>query len=223
MLGWWCYRNNLISLNMTKNQEQVIALAGLFQATYAVHELAKDGTSNSQDLETAVKSLFITSPKETLDVYGALPNLKNGFEALVDILDNKHAKRQVEPVRYAMALMHLERQLSKHPDMLSTIGSRLSHAENQVSHFGIEHENVYEGLAGIYTDTISTFKLRIQVAGRQEHLQVALNAAKIRTLLFAGIRAAMLWRQVGGHRWHFLFKRQGLLKACHELKSHANN
>lgn len=204
---------------MTKNQQQVIALAGLFQSTYAVHQLAKDGYCDAEDLHTAVNSLFITSPDQTLDVYGSLDKLNNGFCALKDILGNQQTKRQVEPVRYAMALMHLERQLSKKPDMLETIGKRLNHSENQVTHFGIEHENVYEGLASIYSDTISTFKLRIQVAGKPEHLQVPLNAAKIRTLLFAGIRAAMLWRQVNGHRWHFLIKRQALLRACTELTS----
>lgn len=204
---------------MSQTQEQIIALSGLFQATYAVHDIAKSGRCDDRDLETAINSLFITSPKNSLEVFGDLPRLKHGLDSLMQILDNQQSQRQVEPVRYAMALMHLERQLSKNSDMLNTISERLKHASTQVNHFGTMHENVTEGLASIYTDTISTFKLRIQVAGKPEHLQVPLNAAKIRTLLLAGIRSAMLWRQVGGHRWHFIFKRQGLKKACRTLIS----
>lgn len=204
---------------MSKTNDQIIALSGLFQATYAVHDIAKSGHCDNQDLETAINSLFVTTPENCIDVYGNLSKLEHGMQALHQILDNQHAQRQVEPVRYAMALMHLERQLSKNSTMLNTISERLKHASTQINHFGILHENVIEGLASIYTDTISSFKLRIQVAGKPEHLQVPLNAAKIRTLLLAGIRSAMLWRQVGGHRWHFIFKRQGLLKACRSIAS----
>ena len=43
------------------------------------------------------------------------------------------------------------------------------------------------------------------------HLQQPNNAAKIRALLLTGIRAARLWRQLGGHRWQLLFSRRKLL------------
>ncbi|HKM37225.1 MAG TPA: DUF489 family protein, partial [Thiopseudomonas sp.] len=42
------------------------------------------------------------------------------------------------------------------------------------------------------------------------------TAAKVRALLFAGIRSARLWRQLGGRRWHLLTKRGAML---HELNT----
>ena len=58
------------------------------------------------------------------------------------------------------------------------------------------------------------------IKGDQTHLANPENAAKIRTLLLAGIRAALLWRQAGGNRWKLIFARgamqkeaQGLLRA----------
>ena len=49
------------------------------------------------------------------------------------------------------------------------------------------------------------------------YLQQSANAAKIRTLLFAGVRAARLWRQLGGSRWQLVFGRRKLLKELYPL------
>lgn len=77
-------------------------------------------------------------------------------------------------------------------------------------------DNIAASFAGLYQDTISTFKQRIQVHGDMRFLQQDITAAKVRALLFAGIRSARLWRQLGGRRWHLLTKRGAML---HELKS----
>jgi len=39
----------------------------------------------------------------------------------------------------------------------------------------------------------------------------------VRILLFAGVRAAFLWRQLGGRRWHMLFKRGTMAKGVQQL------
>jgi len=77
--------------------------------------------------------------------------------------------------------------------------------------------SVVANLAGLYQETLSTFKFRIQVGGDPRLLQNTENAAKIRALLLAGIRAAMLWRQVGGRRWHLLFFRSRLRPSLKKL------
>ncbi|MNJ04984.1 High frequency lysogenization protein HflD [compost metagenome] len=48
-------------------------------------------------------------------------------------------------------------------------------------------------------------------------LQQASNASKIRALLLAGIRAARLWRQLGGHRWQLVFSRRKLLNELYDM------
>ena len=79
--------------------------------------------------------------------------------------------------------------------MLQVIGSRLDQIQQQVEHFGLTHENVVASFGGLYQDTLSTFRQRIQVQGDMRHLQQSDNAAKIRALLLSGIRSARLWRQ----------------------------
>lgn len=206
---------------MNSTQQQIIALAGLFQAMKAVDEIAQHGQCNTQALETALKSLFVSDPKTALDVFENLHNLKPGIERVSELFGKQSANKQLNPVRYILAVIHLENKLRKHQDMLDTIGQRIEKSELQVQHFGYLHENVLAGIAAIYLDTISTFKLRIQVAGNPDFLKIEINADKIRVLLLAGIRAATLWRQVGGRRWHFIFKRGVLAKQTELLLEQA--
>lgn len=205
---------------MNHNQEQVIALAGLFQTMEAVDHIAQTGRCNEAVLETSVKSLFVENPDTALSVYGELADIKPGLQLLQRLLtDNSANNKQLSYVRYALAVVQLERRLSKNNDMLNTISSRLEHTSNQINHFGIVHENVFSGLASIYSDTISTFSLRVHIAGQEQQLKIPLNADKIRSLLLAGIRSCILWRQVKGHRWHFIFKRKAIIRECEYLLS----
>jgi high frequency lysogenization protein len=204
---------------MNKAQEQVIALAGLFQAMDAIESIAQQGRCDEQVLETALGSLFVGNPEKTLDVFGELARLKPGLIKVRELLNKSNADKRLNSVRYALAIIHLESKLKKQKDMLATIGQRLERAESQVQHFSILHENVLESIAAIYLDTISTFQLRVQISGEERLLKISQNVAKIRSLLLAGIRAATLWRQVGGHRWHFIFKRNELTKQANFLLS----
>ena len=206
---------------MNKVQEQVIALAGLFQAMEAIENIAQQGRCDEQTLETALNSLFVGNPENTLDVFGDLTNLKPGLAKVRDLLNKSNTDKRLNAVRYALAIVHLEPKLNKQKDMLSTIGQRLERAESQVEHFSLLHENVLESIAAIYLDTISTFQLRVQISGEERLLSISQNVAKIRSLLLSGIRAATLWRQVGGRRWHFIFKRAELAKQAEFLLSKA--
>ena len=206
---------------MAAQQEQLVALAGIFQACQLVDQIARHGQADTAQLETAVNSLLTTDPGDTLEVYGSLNNLRSGLSLLKQLLRGNTPNEDMNPVRYAMAVLHLEAKLSKNQQMLGVIGQRLQHAKSQAEHFGPLHENVFEGLAAIYMDTISTFKLRIQVNGAPNLLQNSLNAAKIRTLLFAAIRSAVLWRQLGGRRWHFIFKKRALANGAEQLLTRA--
>ena len=101
--------------------------------------------------------------------------------------------------------------------MLDKISKGLQRAREQMSYFSLTHENVIASLAGIYQDTISTLLPRIIVQGEQSLLSQQANANKIRAVLLAGIRAAVLWRQTGGNRLQFLFGRKAYLQAAENL------
>ena len=102
-------------------------------------------------------------------------------------------------------------------DMLETIGKRLPQIQAQADHFGLVHDNVIASSGALYQDTLSTLRQRIQVHGDMRFLQQAGNASKIRALLLSGIRAARLWRQLGGHRWQLVFSRRKLLNELYDM------
>ena len=64
-----------------------------------------------------------------------------------------------------------------------------------------------EKLSEIYRKTLSKFEPRIIVNGENKYLTDPVHASRIRTALFAGVRATLLWEQLGGSKWKFfLFK-----------------
>lgn len=198
---------------MSDPRQQLIALGAVFESAALVDKLARTGQISEAPLGCMLGSLLARNPASTLDVYGGDSlNLRDGFKALASALERKPGSLQREPLRYALAMLTLERQLDKRGDMLDLIGQRLDQVEQQVQHFGLVHENVIASFASIYQDTLSTFRQRIQVHGDMRHLQVSSNAARIRALLLAGIRSARLWRQLGGSRWQMVFSRRRLLQ-----------
>ena len=88
----------------------------------------------------------------------------------------------------------------------------LKAAEGRLS----KYETV-ERLAQIYLATVATLGPRIMVHGEPTLLARPENASRIRALLLAGVRAAVLWRQCGGSRLGLLLGRQRILRAAREL------
>lgn len=211
---------------------QAIALAGLFQAASLVEQIATRGMVQQSSLETSIRSIFITDPDSTAEIYGGRDtlaiNLSQGFRHLQELLDKDRSKRNQDVTRYVISMLYLEKKLSKQPELLNTIAARLQDIEQQAKYFNNEealiensatltHPTIVAKLASLYQDTLSTFKFRIQVTGEPRHLQNAENADKIRALLLAGIRAAVLWRQNGGKRWQLLFFKSRIRPAIEDI------
>ena len=198
--------------------DKTLALAGIFQAVYLVNQVAQRGMVDTHQFEASINSLFVTDPKTTLEVYGdTVQNLRQGLIVLRNQLGGDTSKREVEPTRYMITLLHLERKLAKHKDFLNTISEGLERTGRQAEHFSITHANVIASLADIYANTISTLNPRIMVTGEHGHLQNPDNANKVRALLLAGMRSAVLWRQSGGNRLQLLFQRRGILAEAERL------
>jgi len=194
-----------MSINTTVNQ--AIALAGISQACLLVQQLASTGTTDSAAIETSLNSLLKLDSESVISIYGDLSNLKPGLEQLKLQLTGRTIA-DPEQARYAASLVFLEKQLSNQPDMLDKIKANVEKAQLQTEAYGIMHENVLANLGDLYHSTISTLQPRIMVNGKEEYISQPTIINKIRSLLLAGIRSALLWRQCGGARWKFLFFRK---------------
>jgi len=193
---------------MEKVRDKTLALAGVFQCAALVHQLATSGTVDQHDFSTCIRSTLDLNPLTTQSVYGSLENLRTGLHTLVQYLGEQPGQRDPNIARYVISLLHLQRKLRKRSTMLNAISDGVERAKKQSEIFGLTHDNVIANLAGIYTDTISNIPPKIMVSGDSSALSNPDNANRIRALLLAGIRSAVLWTQLGGTRWQILFNRR---------------
>ncbi|MCB5160816.1 high frequency lysogenization protein HflD [Marinomonas algarum] len=202
----------------SREKEQSIALSAVFQAAELVAVLAKTGQVDNASLEPMLESILMVNASSTEDIYGGQwdcpSHLALGRKIARQALGKERRSVNPDTLRYALSLMHLESKLAKEPDMLSTIGQKIGQIEQKKAHYdSVLHENMVAAISGMYQDTLSKLSFRIQVHGDSRHLQQPQIANQVRAIFMAGIRAAMLWRQLGGKRWHLIFKRKSLLIA----------
>lgn len=202
----------------SREKEQSIALSAVFQAAELVAILAKTGKVDNTALQPMIDSILLVNASSTEDIYGGpwdyQSNLSLGRNVAKKALGKERSSVNPDTLRYALSLVHLENKLAKTPQMLSTIGQKISQIEQKKAHYdSVLHENIIASISGMYQDTLSTLPFRIQVQGDSRFLQQPHIANQVRTILMSGIRAAMLWRQLGGKRWHLIFKRKALLSA----------
>jgi high frequency lysogenization protein len=96
--------------------------------------------------------------------------------------------------------------------MFDLISREIDQIPQQIEYFGaINSPQVIARFADIYHRTISELSPRVHVHGESTFLQQPDNVNRIRALLLAGIRAAILWQQKGGRRWQFIFQSNKML------------
>ena len=202
--------------------DQTLALAGVFQAVGLVRDVAHEGRADPAAVAVCVRSIFETNPVNTEAVYGGVRSLRPGLELMVKQVGQARTPENIEITNYVVSVLHLERQLAKNPAMLQRIGDGVEKARGQSAHFDITHENILASLAGCYTDTLSTLTPRVVVTGAQGHLSNPDVANKVRTLLLAAIRSAVLWRQCGGSRWQLVFGRRKIIDMAKQFLAEMN-
>ncbi len=201
---------------MKTDQDRILALAGIFQTAYLTDQIAHNGIADASAMDASIYSLFQIDAESVSAVYGGAENIRIGLQKLDQEMESINLQGS-EIARYVLTLMHLEQKLSKNPAMLKQIADAISLATERLDHFPMLHSNIIALLADVYASTISTLHPRIMVNGEPAHLQNTDNANKIRTLLLAGIRSAMLWRQCGGSRIKLLINRKKTISQAQEL------
>ncbi len=195
--------------------DQAMALAAVFQACYLVDQLANTGEASTAEMEVCIGALLNQNPESLADLFGSEQNLEAGVDAMTVLLgEHKDSELfRATTLVSTIAVLSIERQLNSRPVMLQNIAEGIDNATRQAEHFSVIHDNVFANIAALYQQTISTLSQRIQVKGNPIYLQQPGVAERIRCLLFAAVRSAFLWRQLGGKRYHLVVYRQALIQA----------
>ncbi len=196
-------------------RDQCIAFAALCQSAVLVHRTAHGLATSSREIEPLLNSIFATRPDTIEDVYGSVAELRSGIAAAQTLL-SKPSVDLAPVLRYVMALIDIDGRLRRNREIAQTLRHGIE-ALNVTAQ--IHDESVFMPLSTLYQRTISTLDRRVHVAGSPEILQRSEIAAKIRTLLLAGIRSAWLWHQSGGRRWHLLVRRSTMRNTLNTLET----
>jgi len=199
------------------NNDQLMALAGMFQAGSLVRQAAREGRVDADAFEASLASILKLDATTTAEVYGGISGVRGGLRILQSLFDPSTKERDLEVARYVVAIVALEKKLSRDAKRLQAVGDGIERVKRQTEMFPVTHTNIVAALANIYGETISTLEPRVMVSGEQGHLNNPENANKVRAALLALMRSAVLWRQKGGKRWHLIFSRNRIVKEAQQM------
>lgn len=204
---------------MAEPESQVVALATLLLHCQSVDQLARTGVVPPERLRTTMLVLLDQSYQGALAQCRAADHLHLGLELLEPFLRGEQRSLGPEVLRYMVGILYLQRRLLRDTATRQRIYAGIEHAGNQAKLFSPKHDNVIANVAQCYQDTLGKYHFRIQVRGESGFLRQPAVADRVRCMLFAAVRAAVLWHQAGGRRWHLMLRRRALLAQAHSLKS----
>lgn len=188
-------------------RDKTIALAGVYQGATLARQLARRGYADEAPLQASVRSILITDAVNTVSVFGGLDGVRLG---LLSISRQTGSAGDLEVARYAVSLCLLARRFYRTPELVERVARELAALQEDVSvdRQGGPSSDLFERFADLYKANLSHLKPRIIVQGEQGHLGNAHVVARIRTSLLAGVRAGVLYTQLGGSRWQMLLQRR---------------
>lgn len=212
-------------LDDTPDFQTTSALALVLYACQEVHQLAQGGVANPQTIQGYAEPTLITAPDTFSELMPALPTLHLALKTLTELLQGKPslqvdanqaqlALRQT--IIYSQGIFKLHKLLLRDPQAMQLLENRLHiiarFKELQAIQTQGYNQQVIQKMASLYLDVFGQMKFRILVQGQTEALREPARVEHIRCLLLGAIRFAMLWQQVGGRPWHFIFQRRKILK-----------
>jgi high frequency lysogenization protein len=199
-------------------EQRALALAGLMQSTVFVEKCAFSQEIPEEALTRLFESLYTTKPQDFSDIIPNLDDLLIGITYLRGVLQRRPSDSDNRILGYALNVMQLEKKLRGRSDMINKISTRI--AEMQAQYETQEDRlqpNAIAELSELYRTTLSELRPHIEVKGKPDCIRKSANAAKIRSLLLAGIRFAMLWHQLGGRRWHLVLRQRQIVANLNQL------
>lgn len=196
-------------------RDQVLAFSGLFQSASLVLQLATRDTHDEGALLSSAVSVLRVDADSVMSVYGSPDDVRLGLQTIGRLFSGRPGESSRSLFQYAVAMHQLALKLPATTHVAGAIHEGLEALQDEFLVDGRlpddEEEDVsrlYESLASLYSRTISTLTPRIMVQGNQGRLSSPETVNRVRTALFAGIRSAYLWHQLGGRRWRLLFQRR---------------
>jgi high frequency lysogenization protein len=190
--------------------DRVLALAGIAQALAQVRRIAETGAADAGVLGTAMDSVFRIDAESPAAVFGDVAAVTPGLRLLRAYLRNESGDALLP--RLGLAVLQLERRFVR-DEAAARVHEGILRIAPDAAGQGSTHPDVLAALGALYASTVSGLRPRVMVQGNPHYLGQAGVVAEIRAALLAALRAAVLWRQVGGSLWDFPLRRRAMLDA----------
>jgi len=202
--------------------DQVVALAGLAQSVRIVQHIAWKGQTNQTDFKAVIASLLRINAESAVAVYGGSFEVSTGLRLVKQQLDTTNNKKDPEFVGLIINLLSLHKQLVSQAEIINELSGKMETLSKKYAGENFyQNEDLFQQLlqdcSKTYKDTVSKLPNRIQVKGEPKYLKPIENQIQVRAALLCAIRSIFLWRQSGGSRWQFLFKKKNILEAANYL------
>ena len=211
-------------------QDKVLAFSAIAQTGKIVTQLAAEPKHKEIALRASARSLLEIKPKSIEQVFGGSRGVKLGLETVGSIFQGRGTPplNAKELIRYMMSMDQLADRLAQSSTTRFVIEKGVS--ELAISFVTLleadieqaeqsEYDDLYARIGTLYQKSLSQLTPKIIVRGAEGHLQDERSVARVRTALFAGVRAAYLWHQQGGRRWHLLFARKAYADTARAIQS----
>jgi high frequency lysogenization protein len=196
-------------------KDRVLALAGMLQAIRLVQQMADNGQAETRPLAACIDSLFRFDADSTEDVFGSAAELQPGLRRLVAQLEG--SGRDPNQTRIAMSLMALERKFMASPATAEALRVGLEELAGQRQAEGPTHPAILSSLGDLYARHISPLGPKVLVQGNPVYLSQPAVVGEVRAGLLAALRSAVLWRQLGGSYWDFIWSRRTMVTTAQSL------
>lgn len=199
-------------MKLNSQRNQTIALAAICQSALLVCHASKGKAIDKDAAKQLFNGVMETTPNSVFDVYQNIQDLRTGCDSMLKQMSGKTDRKDMELTRYIAGMMALSKKLMHSKKAQKHLSEAIEQVARRLDHFDIVSDTVMSNFADGYSKAISPLGQKIQVMGDPNVLTQDVVQNKIRALLLAGVRAAVLWRQMGGKRRQFIFNRKQILQ-----------
>ena len=186
---------------MAEVEDRTLAMAGVIQACDLVCQLARTGQCDEQLEQASVQSILVLDAVNSAAIFGGIQGVSQGLALLREGAMASASVENVELIRYVMSILHLQNQLYSKTERFAEFGQDVERLSQN------NKDELTVACSEVYQTYISGMRPQIIVQGENDYLQREDIPPRVRALLLAAIRSAVLWQQKGGSRFKMLLER----------------
>lgn len=200
------------------NRDRTIAFAGLLQVGELVRQIATSGQCSQRAAGVAIHSVFATDADSTELVFGGVSGVRLGLGVLTELFGAQASREALPALNYALGLTKIAKRMLGDRERMAALARsiELSQATWTQAEDPLDASLIAQ-LADVYEQHISSLRFRLAVHGRPDYLKQEAKVSLIRALLLGGVRAAVLWRQLGGRPWQLVLQKRTMLNHAQAL------